>query len=158
MAAARDVIVINADYQQLGATSFKKAMRLLVLGKAVVHEADESRERLRDWDFPKVIRLVGYAKVNYKRLYGAPSWSKTHILRRDRYKCGYCGSAAKTIDHIKPRSRCLRDGENPNTWKNTVAACFSCNNRKDNRTPVEANMPLKITPYVPTKAELIANR
>ena len=60
------------------------------------------------------------------------------------------GGAATTIDHILPRSR-----GGKNTWLNTVAACGGCNQRKGDRTPVEARMPLRITPAAPSWATLV---
>jgi CRISPR/Cas system Type II protein with McrA/HNH and RuvC-like nuclease domain len=66
------------------------------------------------------------------------------IYMRDKFRCQYCGErkqpAELTLDHIFPRSR---GGEN--TPVNIVAACLSCNNRKGNRTPEEARMPLLTT-------------
>jgi 5-methylcytosine-specific restriction endonuclease McrA len=53
------------------------------------------------------------------------------------------------VDHILPTSRGGR-----NTWLNTVAACDGCNQRKDNRTPAEAGMVLRILPTVPTWASV----
>ena len=43
---------------------------------------------------------------------------------------------------------------------NVVTACRSCNQRKDNRRPEEANMTLLYAPYVPNKAEylILSNR
>jgi 5-methylcytosine-specific restriction endonuclease McrA len=41
-----------------------------------------------------------------------------------------------------------------NTWKNTIAACDSCNQRKANRTPAEAGMVLRFEATVPTWATL----
>ena len=49
-----------------------------------------------------------------------------------------------SIDHVLPRSR-----GGANTWLNTVAACGDCNQRKGDRTPVEAHMPLRVKPTVP---------
>ena len=43
----------------------------------------------------------------------------------------------------------------PAEWLNAVAAHASCNERKGNRTPAEANMPLLWQPWVPTRAELV---
>jgi 5-methylcytosine-specific restriction endonuclease McrA len=60
---------------------------------------------------------------------------------RDKFRCQYCGVRKSpgelTLDHILPRSR---GGDN--SPMNIVAACVSCNNRKGNRTPSEARMPL----------------
>jgi 5-methylcytosine-specific restriction endonuclease McrA len=53
------------------------------------------------------------------------------------------------VDHVLPRSRGGRD-----TWLNTVAACGACNQRKDDRTPVEAGMVLRIKPSAPSWASL----
>jgi 5-methylcytosine-specific restriction endonuclease McrA len=54
------------------------------------------------------------------------------------------------VDHVLPRSRGGR-----NTWLNTVAACGGCNQRKGDRTPAEARMPLRFTPRVPSWAALV---
>jgi len=148
--AIRSVELWNADYQPLGMITVQKAVRLLAKGKAVVEEADVTRGYLRDWAYPKVVRLKEFVKVNYKRLYGKPLFSKSGVLKRDRYKCCYCGKTAKTIDHVMPRSR-----GGPNDYLNTVAACFPCNNKKDNMTPKEAGMRMLFQPYVPTKAQLM---
>src|SRR2546430_1317192 len=60
---------------------------------------------------------------------------------RDKFRCQYCGekkgAVELTLDHIMPRSR---GGDNSPV--NVVAACIQCNNRKSNRTPEEARMPL----------------
>lgn len=152
--AARTIRVYNADYQPLGFLNFKKAVRLLVIGKAVVHESDPTRERLREysgdkreWEYPLAIRLVAYVKLNYKKLYGPPIFSKHNVLRRDRYVCAYCGKKATTIDHILPKSR-----GGANNYMNTVACCYPCNGKKDSKTPEEAGMKLLYAkPHIPTK-------
>lgn len=38
------------------------------------------------------------------------------VLRRDNHRCGYCAGWARTVDHIRPRSR-----GGPNTWANLIA-------------------------------------
>lgn len=146
----RPVVLLNASYEELGRLSMKKAVRLLSLGKAVVHEADDTRERLRDWAYPKVIRLVYYVKIAYDKIYGAPAFSKRGVLIRDKYTCAFCGGKANTIDHVQPRSR-----GGANDWMNTVAACFSCNNKKDDRTPKEARMQLRFEPRIPKRIDLM---
>lgn len=148
--AIRDIELLNADYQSLGKITLQKAVRLLAKGKAVVEEADESKGCLRDWAYPKIVRLVQFVKINYRKLYGTPLFSKSGVLKRDNHKCCFCGKAAKTIDHVLPRSR-----GGSNTYLNTVAACFKCNNKKDDKTPKEAGMKMLWQPYVPTKAQLM---
>lgn len=149
----RSIVLLNSSYEPLGKLSIEKAVRLLALGKAVVHEADECGRRLGNWAYPKVIRLVYFVKVNYSKLHAVPEYSKHGVLLRDKHKCAYCLKSAKTIDHVFPRSR-----GGKNDWKNTVAACFSCNNKKDNKTPEEAGMVLRIKPFAPTRAMLLENK
>jgi 5-methylcytosine-specific restriction endonuclease McrA len=66
------------------------------------------------------------------------------VLARDGRHCGYCGRTASTVDHVLPRSR-----GGAHTWLDTVAACGGCNQRKGDRTPSEARMPLRPAPAVP---------
>lgn len=74
------------------------------------------------------------------------------LFRRDRHLCAYCGRAftasALEREHVLPYSRGGRD-----TWTNVVAACRPCNQRKADRTPEEAGMPLLYVPYVPSRWE-----
>ena len=74
------------------------------------------------------------------------------LLARDKYLCAYCGFVfphrSLTIDHVIPKSRGGR-----HVWTNTVAACESCNHRKGDKTPEEANMHLLYVPYAPNAFE-----
>jgi 5-methylcytosine-specific restriction endonuclease McrA len=58
-------------------------------------------------------------------------------------------------DHVVPASRGGRD-----SWTNSVTACRSCNTRKGNRSPEQADMPLLYVPYVPNRHEhfILRNR
>lgn len=65
-------------------------------------------------------------------------FSRRNLIRRDNHTCQYCGAKEQlTVDHVTPKTR----GGKSN-WSNCVMACFSCNSRKANRTPDEADMPL----------------
>jgi hypothetical protein len=141
------ITLLNATYEELSTNvSLRRAARLLHLGKAVVHEADESGRFLRQWPWPRVIRLVKYVKISWEKLHGPPPLSRRGVLIRDNYRCGYCGGQAETVDHIFPRSR-----GGASSWKNLVGACLHCNNKKSNKTPQEAGMRLIITPYAPKR-------
>jgi len=88
-----------------------------------------------------------------------PPLCNTKLFQRDERTCLYCGErfspADLTRDHVVPTSRGGRDA-----WGNVVTACKPCNNRKDNRTPEEAGMPLLALPYTPNWVEslLLLNR
>lgn len=136
------VLVLNADCGPLHRVSLRHAIRMLFRQVAVVHEAQPD-DRIGVYPVPTVVRLVSYVVTRWRRGRG-PGWSRAGVLVRDGRKCAYCGAAASTIDHVLPRSRGGR-----NEWLNTVAACGRCNNRKGDRTPAEARMPLRTTPFAP---------
>ena len=71
------------------------------------------------------------------------------ILERDEHICQYCGKKANTVDHVIPKSR--GGSAAPN---NLVAACLACNQKKADRTPAEAGMPL-IHPVHATRWKLM---
>ncbi|WP_430779832.1 HNH endonuclease [Actinoplanes sp. G11-F43] len=136
------VLVLNADCGPLHRVSLRHAIRMLFRQVAVVHEARPD-DRIGVYPVPTVVRLVSYVVTRWRRGRG-PGWSRAGVLARDGRRCAYCGDTATTIDHVLPRSRGGR-----NEWLNTVAACGRCNNRKRDRTPAEARMPLRVTPFAP---------
>lgn len=128
------VLVLNADLELLHRVTVKHAVRMLLRKVAEIHEADPDR-LIGVFPMPKVLRLVTYVVTRWR--FSGPSWSKRGVLERDHYRCGYCGRTARTVDHILPRAK---DGKD--TWKNTVAACGRCNQRKADKTLAEAKMVL----------------
>lgn len=146
------VVLLNADYTLLNAISWKRALCLMIKGKVDVVRTTE--QRIGSFTLPRILRLIKRVETIYRR---RVSWSKGNVLWRDRHTCQYCGKRierkALTVDHVIPRSR-----GGKNTWTNTVAACFDCNNRKADRTPEEAGMPLLSNPRQPNIYELILRR
>jgi 5-methylcytosine-specific restriction endonuclease McrA len=146
MALTRKVLLLNASYEALGIVNIPRAVRLVWKGSAEVVELDGARV-LRSQHFvfpaPSVIRLIEYIDVRGRQ--GRSSTKRTRILVRDRHRCQYCGVKGTgfdlTIDHIIPRSRGGRT-----VPENLCAACFACNQRKGDRTPEEARMPLLANP------------
>ncbi|HCN06185.1 MAG TPA: HNH endonuclease [Bacteroidetes bacterium] len=120
-------------------------MVLLFLHKAELVE-QRTQMQLRSvhhrFPWPSVIRLSAYLRVPYKQI----ELSRKNILRRDSFRCQYCGThqTPLTVDHVIPRSRGGMD-----TWENLVCACIRCNNRKGSRTPEEATMKLLSVPKRP---------
>ncbi len=144
------VIVLNASYEPLHTVSIQHAIRMLVREVAVVEEAHGERT-IGPFPVPRVLRLVRYVVTHWRYAAGRMKYSKHGVLRRDKFRCAYCGlDNADTMDHVQPRSRGGRT-----EWLNAVAAHAACNERKGNRTPSEAGMPLLWQPWVPTRAELV---
>lgn len=135
--------------------SLHDAIRLLYLEKAEIVEAHDgvyirSASGQEIWPMPKILRLIRHVKLAMDKMHGPPQVTKRGILFRDNHTCAYCGKHGNTVDHVRPRSK-----GGKSTWTNLVAACKECNNRKRDRTPEEANMPLKVTPYAPKRKSLL---
>ncbi|SCL67270.1 HNH endonuclease [Micromonospora chersina] len=141
------VLVINADLGPLHRVTVQHAIRMLCRRVAEIHEA-EPDQVIGVFPMPRVVRLVRYVVTRW-RFSAGPAWSRGGVLRRDGRRCAYCDGPASTVDHILPRSRGGR-----NTWGNTTAACYACNQRKGDRTPAEAGMPLRREPGTPSWAAL----
>ena len=139
------VLVLNQDYRALSVCSVERALVLVFLHKAELIQARPDRlvrSARSAYPWPSIVRLKDYVRVPYRRI----MMTRRNILRRDSHRCQYCGSRERlTLDHVLPKSRGGRD-----TWENLVAACVPCNNRKGNKTPEEARMPLRRSPFRPS--------
>ena len=142
MALNDRVLLLNQTYEPLGTVSVARAITMTFKDTVFVEEFDGNRV-LRsvqaEFRVPSVIRRRTY--INVRRRREQSSMKRLRIYMRDKFRCQYCGDkknvAELTLDHILPRSR---GGDNSPV--NVVTACLQCNNRKADRTPAEARMPL----------------
>ena len=136
------VLVLNASYEPLNITTWRRATVLMLKGKAETLEENSNHNIRNDIKLPTVIRLRYSIKVPYREL----ALNRKNLIQRDNYSCQYCGHKGDnlSIDHVIPRSR---GGEDK--WENVTTACIACNIRKGSRTPKEANMPLHKKPHKP---------
>ncbi len=137
-------LVLNAGYEPLAVVSFKRALALVMNQKATVVEVDSDNPVWgisTVFDRPSVILLSRYVRIPRGR---AVPVSRRGVLRRDSFRCGYCGKTASTIDHVQPRSRGGAD-----SWENLVACCLRCNNIKGDKTPQEMGWSLRYIPRAP---------
>jgi 5-methylcytosine-specific restriction endonuclease McrA len=142
MALDGRVLLLNQTYEPLGTVSVARAVIMVFKNTVTVEELDGDRvlrSARAEFPVPSVIRRRIY--INVRRRREASSMKRLRIYMRDKFRCQYCGdkktAAELTLDHILPRSR---GGDNSPV--NVVAACLACNNRKGDRTPAEARMPL----------------
>jgi 5-methylcytosine-specific restriction endonuclease McrA len=156
------VLLLNASYEPLAVIPARRALSLLLRERvdAVTDERVKIPAAAQDLSIPTVLRLRHYVSVPQRGV----RWSRRGIMRRDHFSCIYCGVRAGesrgnnvitkadfTIDHIIPKSRGGR-----NSWGNTACACPKCNQRKGNRTPHEAGMPMLWEPKTPRVDYLVA--
>ncbi|CAM4162121.1 HNH endonuclease [Nocardia ninae] len=143
------VLVLNASYEALDMVSADRAVVLLLAGAAesIADRAPHFPVRSKHFEvlLPETIRLLRYVYIEHSaRVHDESRATLAGVLRRDRNRCGYCAAWARTVDHIRPRSR-----GGPNTWSNLVACCGPCNTTKADRTPEEAGMRLLWQPKAP---------
>lgn len=141
----RNVLILNQTYEPLQICNVKHAVKLVLLQKASIVKT-VNHQVLRTvnitYPVPSIIRIQKYIRIR--------QWeavlNKENIFRRDNYTCQYCGTKTSplTVDHIIPK---VLGGKE--SWTNLVTACVSCNNRKGDRTPEQAGMPLIKKPGKP---------
>lgn len=129
------VLVLNANFEPLNVCTTRRALGLLISGKAEMLVNGRGYVRTIRYNYPRpsIIRIDHMIHRPRPRV----RLSKREIFRRDNYTCQYCGSKTGrlTIDHIIPRHR---GGDH--TWDNLATACQSCNLKKGGRTLREAHM------------------
>jgi 5-methylcytosine-specific restriction endonuclease McrA len=137
------VLVLNASYEPLNITTWRRAMVMLLKGKAEGLEHDADHPVRPDLLLPTVIRLRQFVRVPYRPV----PLTRRNVLQRDGHVCQYCGFQGEplSIDHVMPRSRGGGD-----IWENVTTACLPCNVRKGSRTPREAGMALRREPRRPS--------
>lgn len=139
-----EVLVLNSNYEPLNVCNVRRAISLLMLGKAeVLHHHDApvltGRGPLR---VPSVLKM----RYQVRRPMPQLRLSRHSILARDNYTCQYCGARGRdlTLDHVIPRW-----AGGPQTWDNLVACCRKCNLKKGDKTPQQAHMKLLRKPKRP---------
>jgi len=153
MLEQRSVILLNADYRPMGVIDWKKAIRLIFKKKVEVLQYAETviqtASKTITMLLPKLIRLLKFVRLLYRN---KVPFNKRNVFVRDGFTCCYCGDKSNklSLDHVVPRS-----SGGLSTFENVVTACFSCNNRKDNKTPEKAGMFLKKRPFAPTVNEFM---
>lgn len=145
-------LALNASFEPLTMVPLKRALRLVIDGKAEIVESDRGktvRSERMSVPRPVVIRLRKFVHVprRFRR-----QVTNTFLFARDGYRCQYCQRAGY---ELRPRESLTRDHVVPisrgglNVWTNVVTACSSCNTRKANHLLSEIGMHLAHLPVEP---------
>lgn len=152
-------VVLNSTYEPISVVTSKRALILILEGKAVVveeHPTLEVRSPKLTLKVPVMVALKAF--VRGRKIYKTTaSLTQRNLFLRDNHTCQYCNRHKSqlrsfeflTRDHIIPECK----GGN-NTWNNLVTACSTCNNKKANYDLNEVAMTLQKTPVAPTLFEL----
>jgi 5-methylcytosine-specific restriction endonuclease McrA len=149
-------LLLDKNYIAISIVTWKKAVKLLIKGKAeIVHNSDSSVSLLKGcFVLPSVIRLL--SSVPWKAHIVGIRFTRKNIIIRDDGICQYCGEKvgknSVTIDHVIPKSR-----GGTTDFLNCVISCSKCNGIKADRTPVEAGMKLLHKPRQPSFYTLYRN-
>lgn len=145
-----DTLALSDNYTPIRRMAWQDAICAVLAGRAEVLEEYADRfihtvsEKIA---MPSVIRFV--SKVSAFLFRRKARFNRKNIWVRDGGKCQYCGRkeslSSFTYDHVVP----IAQG-GITCWTNIVVACMPCNQRKGDRTPLQAGMRLLTKPVVPT--------
>jgi 5-methylcytosine-specific restriction endonuclease McrA len=143
------VLVLNANFQPIHVCDTRRALHLIIGGKArmVANGRGLIHTVQLTYPIPSIIQLQ--KMIHPPRPY--PHLSKHEVFRRDDYTCQYCGRQTMhlTVDHVLPRYR-----GGAHIWTNLVAACPPCNRKKGGRLPEEVHMRLHHPPTEPPRTAM----
>jgi len=145
--SSRRSLLLNSSFEPMKVVSWQRALILWFQDKVEVLEYHNIyiRSVKTSFQLPSVIRLKSYVR---RRQDIGVRFCRENVYLRDNHCCQYCGKrfALKqlTLDHVIPASLA-----GPLSWTNVVTACRMCNQKKSNKTPEKAGMPLLNAPTVP---------
>ncbi|MEO1093680.1 MAG: HNH endonuclease [Cyanobacteria bacterium J06638_28] len=141
------VVVFSKNYLPLAHITLKRAIALLVTGRAecLDFESTQSWEVRSPSLVLQVSEHIRLTSNHAERHWKVPPVNRREVFRRDQHRCQYCNSTKRlTIDHVVPRSK-----GGTHTWDNVVAACERCNSIKGDRLLPSTNLVLKAKPKAP---------
>jgi 5-methylcytosine-specific restriction endonuclease McrA len=138
------VLVLNANFEPINICNTRRAVGLIISGKAAMVADGRGYIHTISQVFPRpsVIRLENMIQRPRPHI----RLTRREVFRRDNYTCQYCGRHANdlTVDHVLPRHL-----GGMHIWTNVVTACAACNHRKGGRRLEEAHLTLLHIPKEP---------
>lgn len=159
----KECLLLNADYSLLSIINWKKALiwnmkyeNSFKYGIEIIDfYKDDYILGVNNKKYP--IPCVAKTKRYFRQNNDSVNFSRKNIFLRDSFTCQYCGkyfvTNELTYDHVIPKSLWDYNAGSPTCWTNIVTSCIACNRKKGNRTPKQANMPLKTFPVKPCKTQ-----
>ncbi len=142
-----ETLVLSAAWEPMEIVPWQRAITLWCTEKVEVVEeySDKKIRTVRvELAMPSVVRFHKVLRNRKK----AVKFSRQNVFARDKGRCQYCRERVPrhlaTYDHVMPRAQ-----NGKTTWDNVVIACAGCNQKKGNRTPVQARMTLRTKPVKP---------
>lgn len=140
------VLALSHTYEPLGVVNWERAIALLCSGKVKTLSEYDAEVRSPSVSF----RVPSVIVFNYNRRNRVKSarFSRKNVWVRDAGKCQYClrqvNSQEFTLDHVIPR----KNG-GTTVWNNVVTCCYACNQKKGDKSPLQAGLKLNKHPSKP---------
>lgn len=141
-------LLVDKNYMALAVIDWKRALRLLVKGKAenVETESKILIQGATTFSLSTILRLV--VDIPWRVYQSRLKFSRRNVMIRDDWTCQYCSEKLSktggTIDHVIPKAK-----GGKTDYLNCVASCKSCNNKKANKLLEELGMQLIKKPKKP---------
>jgi 5-methylcytosine-specific restriction endonuclease McrA len=142
-------LLLDKNYMALSIINWKKAVKLMVKGKAEPVDMNEAKAiKTNDSVFtvPTILRLL--VVIPWRAHMGRLRFSRKNLMIRDNWECQYCGihlgKSSGTIDHVVPRSR-----GGKTDYLNCVACCKTCNEIKGDKKLEYSGLTLRAKPKKP---------
>ena len=139
------VLLLNASFEPLRVITVRRAIGLVLAGKADLVEAGDTplRSATATHPVPVVVRLRYMVTVPFT---ARVPLNRRTLAARDGGVCQVtgCTRPGSTIDHVIPRARGGR-----HEWSNVAAMCPRHNNAKGDRLLDELGRTLKAQPRAP---------
>lgn len=152
-------VVLNASYEPLSVITAKRALLLILEGKAIVVEEHPYlvvRSVRQSFKVPVMVALKEFVKSR-KIFQTKASLTQKNLFTRDNHTCQYCN---RHKSELRQREFLTRDHVLPEylggktSWDNLVTACSTCNNKKADSLLEDTNLVLAKKPVTPTLFEL----
>lgn len=158
------VLVLNTDNQPYDVWGWHKGITKALCTNSVIvikyYDKHVKDGKGNLYPVPAIIVLKEFAKSATS----IAKFSKINIYARDLFQCQYCGVSVqhsrRTIDHVIPKSQYKPHIHKVklNSFENVVTCCYTCNSKKGNRTPDQAQMKLLSKPRKITRQQVYANK
>lgn len=148
------VLALASNYEPLGVISWIRAVSLIYSNKVTTLE--EYEHEIRSPSVSIKAPAVVLFKNNYigKKIKNSVRFSRKNVWLRDEGKCQYCHKNVTlsnfTIDHVVPKT-----AGGQTCWDNVVTCCYSCNQRKGNKSLKDSGFILAKIPKKPIRLPYI---
>lgn len=147
------VLALSANYEPLGIVSWERAITLVYSNKVTTVEEYDCAVRSPTIEI-KIPAVIVFKKGYMGNKKNSVRFSRRNVWIRDEGKCQYCNLHVSlstfTIDHVIPKT-----SGGKTVWENVVACCYSCNQKKGDKTVKESGFRLFKLPKKPNRLPYI---